>query len=95
MPEAGEGSSAPRWFRTRPHYWLRSTPPPWSAAFAMPRPDAPGTPHLRLSYVQIGTPAELYIRNIIPDDMGIPSPASPGPIGVGLKGISGNMPKRV
>ena len=31
--------------------------------------------HPRLSYVQIGTPAELYIRNIIPDDMGIPSPA--------------------
>ena len=28
--------------------------------------------HPRLSYVQIGTSAELYIRNIILDDMGIP-----------------------
>ena len=25
MAEAGEGS-APQWFRTRPHYWPRSTP---------------------------------------------------------------------
>jgi hypothetical protein len=36
--KAGEGS-APQWFHTRPHYWPRSTPLPWSAAFALPPPN--------------------------------------------------------
>ena len=51
-------------------------------SLVLPRPDAPGTPPPRLSYVQIGIPAELYISTIMPDDMGISSPA-PWPIGVG------------
>ncbi len=36
-------------------------------------------------------PAIPYIRTIIPDDMGIPLPASPGPIGVGLCRLSRNV----
>jgi hypothetical protein len=41
-----------------------------TAGFSLAR-----TPAYAVSYVLIGTPTEQYIRNMIPDDMGIPSPA--------------------
>jgi hypothetical protein len=46
----------------------------------------PGPLPQRVSYVQVSG-LELYIRNIIPDDMGIPSPAALALIGAGLCGL--------
>src|SRR5215208_4467944 len=80
MSEAGE-ESTPHRFRTRPHYWPRSTP-------VLPeRGLRSAPPHCRrgcFMYKRL-QPLVLYIRNIMPDDMGIPFWFwAPGPIGAGL-----------
>ena len=85
---------------TPPGRQLQTSPvlgPPASvmgSEFPLPglRPSlCPGPMRQGVSYVHY---ANLYIRNTLPDDMSIPSSASPGPIGVGQSAIHRSAWKR-
>jgi hypothetical protein len=72
VPKIGKGSFSPPRVRPASYLWPgRSNITPGVRPFALPHPNAAGV----ILCTTGPQPLVLYIRNIIPDDMGIPSPA--------------------